>query len=120
MNPLKIEVGEGVRNYSSPAKSYAAPVEQPSPDVVEEAKEANDDAKGEQPAQGQSRQEPEPVVVQEPHVVTYSVDKTTHEVVAKIVDAESGEVVRELPPESLRKVQAALKELSKKIFDKIA
>lgn len=53
-------------------------------------------------------------------VVTYSVDKKTLEVVAKVVDRDSGEVVREVPSEQLRDMQRALEEAGKRLFDKTA
>lgn len=54
------------------------------------------------------------------NVVTYSVDSKTREIIARVVDRESGEVIREMPSEQLRAMQRALEDASKKLFDRIA
>ncbi|BCX89078.1 flagellar protein FlaG [Methylomarinovum tepidoasis] len=40
----------------------------------------------------------------------FSIDRDTRQVVVKVLDAESGEVVRQIPPESVLKLAKAMKE----------
>ncbi len=49
--------------------------------------------------------------------LTYSVDRDTKEVITKIVDAKSGEVLREVPAKELRNAKKALEDYQKLLFD---
>ncbi|BCX81408.1 flagellar protein FlaG [Methylomarinovum caldicuralii] len=40
----------------------------------------------------------------------FSIDRDTHKVVVKVLDAESGEVVRQIPPKSALELAKAMKE----------
>lgn len=121
MDPLKNEVGEGVRNYTASARpAVNAPSAPKEAQAVEPVKDAKDDGPKDSGAGHSGSGSEAQVAGDSKHVLTYAVDKSTHEVVARVVDAESGEVVQEFPPEAIRKAQEVMKEVSKKLFDKIA
>ncbi|MCL2704880.1 MAG: flagellar protein FlaG [Spirochaetaceae bacterium] len=40
----------------------------------------------------------------------YSINRETHEVIVKVVDKSTDKVIKEIPPESLQRLQARLKE----------
>jgi len=44
--------------------------------------------------------------------IRFSVDDSTHDIVVRVVDKESGEVIKELPPENILKLRERMKELS--------
>lgn len=54
------------------------------------------------------------------HLVSYALDDRTRELITRLVDRKSGEVVREVPPKELREVKKALEEASKRLFDRTA
>jgi len=47
----------------------------------------------------------------------FSIDEDNEEVVVKVVDARTKDVVREIPPEEIREMRKRLSEVSEKIFD---
>lgn len=48
----------------------------------------------------------------------FSIDEDNGEVIVKVVDAETRDVVREIPPEEIREMQKRLSEISSKLFHK--
>jgi flagellar protein FlaG len=44
--------------------------------------------------------------------IQFNIDESTHDVVVSVVDKESGEVIRQLPPESLLRLREHMTELS--------
>ncbi len=48
----------------------------------------------------------------------FSIDEDNGEVVVKVVDAETRDVVREIPPEEIREMRKRLSEISDKLFQK--
>lgn len=48
----------------------------------------------------------------------FSIDEDNGEVVVKVVDAETRDVVREIPPEEIREMRKRLSEISEKLFQK--
>ena len=48
----------------------------------------------------------------------FSVDKDNGEVVVKVVDAKTKDVIREIPPEEIRNMQKQLNEVNDKLFHK--
>lgn len=50
--------------------------------------------------------------------VHFRVDDDTHRVVVKVVDANSGETVRQIPPEDMIRVMVRLEEMIGVLFDK--
>jgi len=50
--------------------------------------------------------------------VAFDVDFKSKDVVIKVLDNNSGEVIKEIPPEVMRKVAAMLSEAAGKLFDK--
>jgi len=48
----------------------------------------------------------------------FSIDEDNGEVIVKVVDAETRDVVREIPPEEIREMQKRLSEISEKLFQK--
>lgn len=120
MDPLKLSVGGGEVARPEPRPERVerpeapAQAERPAQEHHEEQEESGSDFAREDSADRQA------VAQSADHVVTYAVDQKTREVVAKVVDRESGEVVREVPSEQLRAMQKALKEVSKKLFDRMA
>ena len=48
----------------------------------------------------------------------FSVDSTSQELVVKVVDRDSGEVIRQIPPESIVRLRASLKEMSGLLIEK--
>jgi flagellar protein FlaG len=52
--------------------------------------------------------------------LTFKMDESAHRIVVTIIDKETGEVIRQIPPESVLKQAEALKELSGMLFDKKA
>ena len=51
-------------------------------------------------------------------VVAFDVDFQSKEVVIKIMDKESREIIREIPPETLRKVAEMISDASGQLLDK--
>ncbi|GEM_PF-2631490 len=47
----------------------------------------------------------------------FSIDRDNGEVVVKVVDARTKDVVREIPPEEVRQMRKRLEEVSQKLFD---
>ncbi len=48
----------------------------------------------------------------------FSIDQDNGEVIVKVVDAETRDVVREIPPEEIREMRKRLSEISDKLFQK--
>ena len=48
----------------------------------------------------------------------YSINRETNEVIIKVVDKSTDKVIKEIPPESLRRLQARLKEQLGLLIDK--
>jgi len=44
--------------------------------------------------------------------IQFSVDQGTHDIVVRVVDKQSGEVIKELPPESILRLRERMEELS--------
>ncbi|HOO36941.1 MAG TPA: flagellar protein FlaG [Deltaproteobacteria bacterium] len=44
--------------------------------------------------------------------IQFSVDDSTHDIVVSVVDKESGEVIRQLPPESVLRLREHMSEIS--------
>lgn len=44
--------------------------------------------------------------------IQFSIDESTHDIVVQVVDKENGEVIRELPPESLVRLREHMAEIS--------
>lgn len=44
--------------------------------------------------------------------IQFSIDERSHDIVVRVVDRESGEVIREVPPESLMKLRERMAEIS--------
>jgi len=51
--------------------------------------------------QNQSRERSEPQITTRQTYAEFEIDKETHEILVRIFDAESGELVRSIPPEKL-------------------
>ncbi len=51
--------------------------------------------------------------------LTYEVNQDTHEVIIKVVDQVTKEVIREIPPEEIQRLQAALHDLVGMGVDKL-
>ena len=49
--------------------------------------------------------------------IRFSVDDSSHDIVVKVVDKESGEVIRELPPESVIRLRERMAEVSGLILE---
>ena len=54
------------------------------------------------------------------HKVNYQVNQETDELVIRIVDAESGEVVRQIPGEEFLRLTSRITEFNQKILDESA
>jgi uncharacterized FlaG/YvyC family protein len=54
------------------------------------------------------------------HKVDYQVDQETNEVVIRIVDSESGEVIRQIPGEEFLRLTSRIAEFNQKILDESA
>ena len=52
--------------------------------------------------------------------VNFSVDKDTGRYLIKVIDSESGDVIREIPPEKLLKISKQIKEILGLLFDEKA
>ncbi len=50
--------------------------------------------------------------------LTYEINQDTHKVIIKLVDQTTKEVIREIPPEEMQRLQAALKELVGLVLDR--
>jgi flagellar protein FlaG len=50
--------------------------------------------------------------------IQFSIDDKSDEVVVRIVDKESGEVIRQIPPESIVRLRDSLKDMSGLIVEK--
>lgn len=44
--------------------------------------------------------------------IQFSIDESTHDIVVQVVDKENGEVIRELPPESVIRLREHMAEIS--------
>ena len=53
------------------------------------------------------------------HKVNYKISQDTHEVVIRVVDSESGEVVRQIPGEDFVKLAQRIAEFNRKFLDQI-
>ena len=53
------------------------------------------------------------------HKVSYKINQDTHEVVIRVVDSESGEVVRQIPGEDFLKLAQRIAEFNRKFLDQI-
>lgn len=51
------------------------------------------------------------------HKVDYEIDQETHEVVIRVVDSETGEVVRQIPGEDFVKLAQRIAEFNRKFLD---
>ena len=51
------------------------------------------------------------------HKVDYEIDQKTHEVVIRMVDSETGEVVRQIPGEDFVKLAQRIAEFNRKFLD---
>ena len=60
--------------------------------------------------QAPDEQTSEPVSIFKPYSLSFRYDKDLHRVLVKVIDAKTGELLREIPPES---VVEAMKELQK-------
>jgi flagellar protein FlaG len=52
--------------------------------------------------------------------LTFKMDESSHRIVVTIIDKDTGEVIRQIPPESVLKQAEALKDLSGLLFDQKA
>ena len=52
------------------------------------------------------------------HSIQFSVDNETKDIVVKVVDKESGEVVRQIPPEGVMKLRESIKDMAGLIVEK--
>ena len=52
--------------------------------------------------------------------VTFEVDSKSNQLYIKIVDRETGEVVKQIPPETLRKMAKQIEQMTGNILDTIA
>ena len=53
------------------------------------------------------------------HKVNYKISQDTHEVVIRVVDSESGEVVRQIPGEDFVKLAQRIAEFNRRFLDQI-
>lgn len=53
------------------------------------------------------------------HRLSFSVDEETHDVIVKVVDAETDKVIRELPPAELQKLHKSIKEAVGLLINKL-
>jgi flagellar protein FlaG len=51
------------------------------------------------------------------HKVDYEIDQETHEVVIRVVDSKTGEVVRQIPGEDFVKLAQRIAEFNRKFLD---
>jgi len=49
--------------------------------------------------------------------IQFSIDESSHDIVVRIVDKETGEVIRELPPESVIRLHEYMAEMSGLLFE---
>jgi len=54
------------------------------------------------------------------HKVDYEIDQETHEVVIRVVDSESGEVIKQIPGEDFVKLAQRIAEFNQKSLDQTA
>lgn len=50
--------------------------------------------------------------------VSFSIDQGTNKVVIRVIDGDTNEVIRQIPPEEMLRVSARIKELLGVLFDK--
>lgn len=53
------------------------------------------------------------------HRLSFSVDQETHDIIVKVVDADTDKVIRELPPAELQKLHKSIKEALGLLIDKL-
>jgi flagellar protein FlaG len=53
------------------------------------------------------------------HRLSFSIDNETHDVIVKVVDAETDKVIRELPPAELQKLHRSIKEAVGLLINKL-
>jgi flagellar protein FlaG len=53
------------------------------------------------------------------HRLSFSIDEETHDVIVKVVDAETDKVIRELPPAELQKLHKSIKEAVGLLINKL-
>jgi len=53
------------------------------------------------------------------HRLSFSIDNETHDVIVKVVDAETDKVIRELPPAELQKLHKSIKEAVGLLINKL-
>lgn len=51
--------------------------------------------------------------------VSFSIDQRTNKVIIRVIDGESNEVIRQIPPEEMLRVSAHMDELLGLLFDRI-
>ena len=59
----------------------------------------------------------DPMIFSANHQVDYQVNPETHEVIIRVVDSESGEVVRQIPGEEVVKLTQRITEFNQKFLD---
>jgi flagellar protein FlaG len=53
------------------------------------------------------------------HRLSFSIDDETHDIIVKVVDAETDKVIRELPPAELQKLHKSIKEAVGLLINKL-
>jgi flagellar protein FlaG len=53
------------------------------------------------------------------HRLSFSIDNETHDIIVKVVDAETDKVIRELPPAELQKLHKSIKEAVGLLINKL-
>jgi uncharacterized FlaG/YvyC family protein len=93
------------------------PPRRPSPSEVKKTAET---AEKEKPSELNQIRETNPTFssVSAP-TVTFTIDKTSGEQYIQVIDKVSGEVVRQIPPEELRRLSAVLEKLTGNVVDMV-
>lgn len=53
------------------------------------------------------------------HRLSFSIDQETHDIIVKVVDADTDKVIRELPPAELQRLHKSIKEALGLLIDKL-
>jgi hypothetical protein len=73
-------------------------------------------AAGADGAKGQIPQAPPPNI--NDHELRLTINSETHEVIAQVIDPQTNQVIREIPPEDMRKASEVIRSLLGKVVDK--
>ncbi|WP_456432691.1 flagellar protein FlaG [Thermosulfuriphilus sp.] len=108
-------------------KTEGTKVERRSPNPLAKGEERNRASEGEGPVSGLDKTQLERLAesIEEylRHLdfkIEFSVHQETDQIVVKVVDPKTGQVIRQIPPEELLKIQEKLHELTGLLFEKKA